>query len=1163
MFDAYAQSLFENLPDFVGLEASSARRMLSRAYLAVVELRTSTAEASEEAIEAIEYLRRLADTVEFYAVLDEAADVSVVRAGAFVTAECLALLADFYAEFEEEEEFVGSRIQSNEYYTRMESAILYLIAGYDACAAGVVGAIQDERNEEIAPSETGAEWCLDVLKALCKFQLNPLPSVECPVQFADVEGLSAKELESDTTGRLFAKLGEATAKFLAWLAGELPNGAEDSNRLLEQILNVLEPPAEPVDIAAIGGDYARIRHLAMLLRVCFPGLGERALVHVVPTGPGFDEEGYQRYLKARASGEKPGESGRPVLWPSAEAYVSQCITGDAQHAVVSMPTGSGKSFVAELAITQGLGNGWCLYLAPTNALTEQIRGDLRNGLRSLGTEVLAFIGDQEYSVLKTNVVSEMPPNSVAVMTPEKAFLALRLFPEVFTTCQLVVFDECHLLGEGNSGRGVTAELVLTQLMLKAPGCRFLLMSAIVQNPEDLAAWLESSTSLDSAAIQVPWRPTRTLRTALGVDTETCQKGYDTAKAKLEKLPAHRKNQKFTSLFAMACGLQGAWQTDEKADYGIVKIPCDAELCVSRKKVGNKWDFRVSPEKWVNGSSVGVAEYLAENEIQTLVFCPASKHYPFSNASNTKLSDECFDSLDPDPDIIDICRVLAEHEFGIESEVFTLIGQGLSVHTSHMIETEKIASETAFRNRSTRIMYATGTLAQGLNLPATAVVIGGTRIGDPRGEDREVVEQRKLSQLLNAAGRAGRAGFANQGLVIAIPDEPLLLDSYDEIDNLKNQLKYFQQSDNAVPVNSGLESFLDQVTKGVLSTEAASVVELQTIAALSGGDEGQPLPIDVLRNSYAAYQRHARGEEEVNEDAASHLEELRDAFVNQDHVPTWVPIAAQRSGLDFFLTVALVNAWQRVRETVSPDVLEWSVFDWTEELLKVLSYVPPGVLLRSISSNAIKRGVPQLDELIDDDFRFITQRDWIIDEQWSAGWTEMMGVLRPWMTGVPLISLASIITGRPEDEIITKRTAGSQPIPKVIALINDLFSSLSILGGGLVAVAEQLFDEFAEQGNASFEAGVPLALSCMPMSIKYGCDSPGALAWFRFGVRLRRPSRLLYEAFPPPELEDDELLRKWVRQQRGEWLAGEADTSGNVFDEHKGVFEMASRFIRRE
>lgn len=1161
MFDTFAQTLFNNLPELEDLSAEDARRMLSRAYLAVIELRTGNSTPSSEAVAAVDYLRRLADTIEFHAVLDEGVEPSMRHAGAFVAAESLALLADF-CEHGQPPNVDSCRLRHNGTYSRIEAGILYLIAGYDACAAGVVGGISAAPEFDLSPGESAAEWCLEVLLALCEFRLNPLPGLACPVDFVDADELEAGGLEDDTAGRLYAMLAEAASNFLHWLAGESDDGAGASDAMLRRLLDALRPPEGHTTWGGAGGDYGRIRHLAALLHVCFPDVGRRALVHVVPTGPGFSDE-YLGYLKIRACGEQSGQAGRPVLWPSAQAYVDACVVGDAKHAVVSMPTGSGKSFVAELAISQAVGTGWCLYLAPTNALTEQIRGDLRHGLKSLKTEILAFVGDREYSVLKTDVVSDMPPNSVAVMTPEKAFLALRLYPEVFASCQLVVFDECHLLGEASSGRGVTAELVISQLMLRAPQIRILLMSAIVQNPDELAKWLEEATGNASATIRVPWRPTRTLRSALGVDTDSAKDGYEPARKSLSQRPDKRKNEKFAAYYAVACGLQGAWQSTNENDYGIVRIPCEAELCASRSKNAlGKWQYFISADKWVNGSARRLAAFLGESGIQTLVFTPASKHYPFSNAEGTTLSDTCIETLVAQPEIVRICRTLAEFEFGIESDVFSLIDRGLSVHTAHMIETEKIASESVFRDRGTRVMYATGTLAQGLNLPAMAVVIGGTRIGDPRGEDVKVVEQRKLSQLLNAAGRAGRAGFANQGLVIAVPDDPLLLNSYSDVEGLKDELAYLEQPDNAVEISSGLDSFLDNVSEGVLNTEYASEVELQTISVLAGGDVGQPSAVDVLRKSYAAFQRRTNGLPDVNNNAAGHLAAIKEAFVNQEHVPEWVPIAAQRAGLDFFLTVSLVNAWGRVRESVSQDLLDWSVFQWTEELLRVVSFIPPQVLLRHYSLNSIAKGSPALRDYEKNyRFRATSNRDWSVPDEWADGWLEIMRILKPWMDGKPLVELASIITGTDENEISSRRTAGSQPIPKTIAVINDLFSSLAILGGGFVSVAEQLFREFSEQGNRAFDDGVPLALNCMPMCVKYGCDSPGSLAWYRFGVRLRRPSRLLHDAFPPPSL-DDEGLRNWVREQRREWLNGNFDDSAAIFQEHDDVFEATAEFIRR-
>ena len=93
------------------------------------------------------------------------------------------------------------------------------------------------------------------------------------------------------------------------------------------------------------------------------------------------------------------------------------------------------------------------------------------------------------------------------------------------------------------------------------------------------------------------------------------------------------------------------------------------------------------------------------------------------------------------------------------------------------------------------------------------------------------------------------------------------------------------------------------------------------------------------------------------------------------------------------------------------------------------------------------------------------------------------------------------------------------------MVGETWSALALVAGGFLAVAEQVL-----------EGEVPLALSCLPMCVKYGCDSPETLAWFRFGVRLRRPSRLLASRFPPPGLQSDEELTSWVQSARRRWLA---------------------------
>src|SRR5262249_37479098 len=161
---------------------------------------------------------------------------------------------------------------------------------------------------------------------------------------------------------------------------------ENALARLQRILVHLAPRAT-FAASRVGHAYGRVFHLATLLNLALPAIGKRSLCHRVPPPAGADADQYRLYLGTRARGIGRA-AGRPLLWPSAAKYVRKCVFGDVVHAVVSMPTGSGKSFLAELAVSQALHAGWVLYLAPTNALAEQIRGDLRQGLESLATDAL-------------------------------------------------------------------------------------------------------------------------------------------------------------------------------------------------------------------------------------------------------------------------------------------------------------------------------------------------------------------------------------------------------------------------------------------------------------------------------------------------------------------------------------------------------------------------------------------------------------------------------------------------------------------------------------------------------------------------------------------------------------------------------------------------------
>jgi hypothetical protein len=590
----------------------------------------------------------------------------------------------------------------------------------------------------------------------------------------------------------------------------------------------------------------------------------------------------------------------------------------------------------------------------------------------------------------------------------------------------------------------------------------------------------------------------------------------------------------------------------EVDYAIAAIDCDADLAVNRKMTGSgKWDYNYNTDSWVNGTAVNLAECLAGKNIQTLVFTPASRHYPFSNGKKVTLSEETLSHLPPMPDLINVCQILSECELGCESEVAVLLRRGIAVHTSLMLETEKIASETAFKNRSAPVMFATGTLAQGLNLPALAVVIAGTRIGDPRGQDAEVVEQRKFSQLLNAAGRAGRAGFANQGIVITIPDEVIGFRSLKDVLKVRQKLDFLQKSDDAVAVGSGLDSFVDELCKNALGSELTTTdLELQVTALLAGGDGNQLEPASVLRASYAAYRRRHEGLADISDANVQHLIDVKNAFIEKTGAPNWLTIAAQRAGLDFFVMFAITQAWAIVRAELPADCTEWTVNQWREEFLSVMSRIPPILIRRHLTDAHLGRASKEFKDMFKKQELFLFEREntWTPPAAWLTAWDTIKEPLELWMAGGSIAEIAGQLFGMPTHEVTSERTQG-KPIPSALGMVFETWSSLALFAGGFLAVAEQIL-----------EGKVPLSLACLPMCIKYGCDSAGVLAWFRFGVRLRRPSRILADAFPPPNLETDEALKDWVRKRRRQWLNGSADVGKELSDHYRKELTALRAFI---
>lgn len=1094
MFNRGVDGLLEALPSLPNMSTAQVRRLLTSAWLQATDLRSGDAQQAVGSALTAD-LRRLATALEIYAILPLGIQRATAQACAFVAAEALEIANDAAAVDEGEQlSWLSGSVRG---FERTEAGLLYLIAGYDANAAISVARLPGRGQTGNDPESAIAAWALTRIQALLTLSRitdeDPAPA---PAADASLRTLVRHEI--------WRRIGSHVADHVRWLTVD---AAEDplADTALRTLADQLEQRSlEQATVAQLPGlghlvsstQHADLHHLMLLLAAVCGETGMRALRGV----PSPDSGGgrFTAYQEQRART-------RPLLWPAAQEYAEKALPGPQVHAVVSVPTGAGKSSVAELAIAQALHSGWVLYLAPTNALVGQVR---RHTADVFGRDaVREFLGGAEYTELAGESLAEIEDRQVLVMTPEKCSLALRQNPDAFGRLVLCVLDEAHILGDRH-GRGVITELVLAEILHRAARVRLLLLSALVANPGDLARWLQDATGTPSAVIDEPWRPTRTLRAIAGFNRDSLGEALETALTALLRMPAGRKNNKFEAPIALLAGLQGAWRSDNPSDYSHIRTDVKVKLSVNRK-------LEIDPGGYFNRASVALVQRLGERGDRILAFLPRSKHDSFTAAAAmTGFSQHPHDL----GEIVEAFLTLAEVELGVPTGLRGTLRKRVAVHTSALLREEQRASEVAFNEEIALAMFATGTMAQGLNLPATAVVIGGTEIGYDALDTAEQKRERTRAQLLNAIGRAGRAHVAARSMAIVIPNKPVYLDSAEDISRAARSAEFLQEEDASTDIASSLDGLVSAALGGDLRVETMSDVDQTAFTFLSFAGNHDDTE-GVLGKTWAVDRAHvlARAREIANV-----VDTVGQDFLERSRAPRWIAAAAHRSGIALPDTVRLYYELRaRLTEQESPA----TIIDWAKWLVALLRTLQPHELLRILpkkpyGESSRLSGIYSANPL---------QRD--------AAWIAYERALAAWMTGKPLITVAGEIHAKPVNGNVGR---GSQdPLPRAITVVSDGFRfGLSMAAGALGAIIATACEEELAEPWAIPEAS-RRCLTLLPLAVRSGAATPEVLAWIRAGVQPRVAAHALSGLIRLPESQDDDQLQRWAYGRLMELLEGEA------------------------
>lgn len=182
--------------------------------------------------------------------------------------------------------------------------------------------------------------------------------------------------------------------------------------------------------------------------------------------------------------------GYESLYPPQELALPHAISG--RNVVLAVPTASGKSLVAYIAILNSvLSGGKAIYIVPLRALASEKFEDLRK-FEDLGVRVGISVGDYDADD------PTLERFDVIVSTSEKIDSLLRHKTSWLEKVSVVIADEIHLINDPD--RGPTLEVTLTKFRMVNPKAQIIALSATIKNSDEIAAWL------DAVNITSDWRP---------------------------------------------------------------------------------------------------------------------------------------------------------------------------------------------------------------------------------------------------------------------------------------------------------------------------------------------------------------------------------------------------------------------------------------------------------------------------------------------------------------------------------------------------------------------------------------------------------------------------------------------------------------------------------
>lgn len=844
MYNISTENVIRNIPTINGIDKERLPQLLTQKYARIISLKTRYEAGviqfnNEELKSDWQELNTIANTLELYLIADKTEATKEKESIAYVAAVSRKLM---------------SMIQKSEnlddlslYFVPEDllSAILFIISGNLPDAQEVadnfdIGIIANQYKK----------WFYIAIQGLIKGKLGSVVDIKLNELDRQID------IWEYATQLVWRELFYGVQK----LCDRLLNGTAYQN---EQFLRIEELSSESLNYDHYKDIYDGAILLSKLLQLAANQLSRHALIDI-PSPQGVLREDWIQVLRNQANT-------RPYLWDNHIEGINKGILNPGISSIITFPTGAGKTTLTELKIVSTLlCNKRIIYLVPTHALENQVNLNLQR----LVDRVIPIVGNVDGEFVMTDDENE---EHIMVMTPEHCLTVIRTSPEKLEDIRLVVFDEFHLIhGDATDTRAVDAMILVTMLLDLLPSADYCFISAMVQNGLEIAEWIQTRTGRDCILLDNPWKPTSQLQGCLLYNKTAIEHLEDDIR-QTKVLKANAKtpptvlNKRMVVQPQCLFSLKALWDTIEVSNYYSTNIlDHPISLTVGKSKNGT-WYLSSN----FNSVAAELALKFSSINQKTIVFALNPR---FANSICTQV---CKNAEE------DRSELFAKRNNEVENIALELGGWDNSylymcnyatLHHSHLLPEERVLSEWFFKQGDgAMVMVATPTIAQGINLPADIVLIAGSSRYDQQTQGQERIE---AHEILNAAGRAGRAGFRSHGTAILIPSKIIKMEN-NSINNIWVELReeVFSKGDRCLEINDPIGNFMTD-----------KQVQNDMVNRFQGSKESVT---KYLQKSLYAYQMQKKGEEET-------FQKMLDNFVN--NLPTsenmsLVQSVAEKTGID--------------------------------------------------------------------------------------------------------------------------------------------------------------------------------------------------------------------------------------------------------------------------